>query len=536
MPGVLGVLGPSFFVEGDADGDGDGDGAGDGGVLAPAGLLGPGGLLPGVVLGVVLGVLAGDCCAGRVGVAVVACWLEVGCCWPGRSLVFGVPAVFGVLGVPGVLGALGVEGAVVLGELDGFDVPGELPWLEDGVDGCVPGVVVLPGVVFGVVAGPGAEFVLVPGVRPSAALGVLVLGVLVLGVLELGVLVLGVLVPGVADAGVLVAGELCWGTDGRPPGVVEPLSLGVVRGVEAGPEDEGLGDEGGPPADGVDVPGAVDGVPRGALDAEGLGLVAVPPPEGVPPEFVLVRAPASPPVDGAVGEVGMELPPSPRGADVAGSEVVGGGAELVCVGALAARLSTCAPTDPPLFVDGELVEGEGLGADCALGEVMPPGLELPPLGVVPPGLPPLSEALGDGEGLGEGLLFGAGSSKSLRPGLSLREGALYWLGPVFGVLLLPPESELGPGPTFGPEGLSPLLSAETVLPTFGPPLLAVEFEPELEFDEELELEFESDVELEPESFPVLELLPVLESLPVFEFEPGSPFGREELLPSGPLFA
>ncbi|WP_223178709.1 hypothetical protein [Streptomyces boluensis] len=340
--------------------------------------------------------------------------------------------------------------------------------------------------------------------------------------------------------------------DGRPLGVPEelPLSLGVVlRGVDAGPEEVGLGEEGGPLADGVDVPGVVDGALRGGAEDELVGLVGVPdPPEdGVPPEFVPGRAPASPPVDEGAGELGMPPPPplSPRGVDVEGSEVVGAGAELVCVGEEAARLSTCVPMLPPSPVEGELLDGAGLGdADCGLGEVTPPGLELPPLGVEPPGLPPLSEALGEGleDGLGEELL-GPGSSKSLRPGLSLRVGAVYWLGPESGLLLLPPESELGPGPVFGPEGESPPLSEETVLPTFGPELLDEEFEfefddeseefefeleSELELELELELEFESEdeFELDPESLPVLELLPGPESLPE----------GEELLPSGPLLA
>lgn len=471
-----------------------------------------------------------------------------------------------------MLGVLFVLGVVVAGPGCAVVTPGWFVVLDafevDGVVDGVPGVVA-PGVVLGVDAGLWAEFVLVPGVRLSVAPGELEPGVLPPGVLELGLLAPGVLAPGPLDPGVLepgvlddgvpelgvpddgpplrvfVPGELCCGTDGRLPGPPAPPSLGVVRGVDAGVDEVGPTDEGGPLADGVDWPGVVDGVLRGGADDDVVGLlgVPVPPDDDVPPEFGPVRVAVSPPVDAGAGELGMAPPLSPRGADVEGSEVVVG-AELVCVGADAARLSTWVPMEPPP-VDDEPLVGAGPGADCGCGEVTPPGPELPPLGAEPPGLPPLSVALGDGvgEGLAEGLddwlLLGPESSKSLRPGLSLRDGEAYELGLESGELLLP-ESGLGPELPDGEfdEELEPELEPELES--------ELELEPEFELDDESGLDesdpdefdpdefelFELDEESEPESLPVPESPAVPESLPVLEL----PADEDEPSLSGPLFA
>ncbi|MDI3390509.1 hypothetical protein QIS99_30585 [Streptomyces sp. B-S-A8] len=140
------------------------------------------------------------------------------------------------------------------------------------------------------------------------------------------------------------------------------LSLGVVRGVEAGPEEEGFGDEGGPPGDGFE-PGVDDGLLRGGAEEDGFGPLGVPPPaeDGDPPVLVDPRAPVSP-VDGAVGEVGI-APPSPRGAVFDVSEIVGVGAELVCVGVGEARLSIWVPMPGPFGDDPFSFDGAGVGAD-----------------------------------------------------------------------------------------------------------------------------------------------------------------------------
>ncbi|MFM9373749.1 hypothetical protein ACIDOF_37050, partial [Streptomyces sp. Da 82-17] len=294
--------------------------------------------------------------------------------------------------------------------------------------------------------------------------------------------------------GATCTGPPCCGTEGRPPGVLPAPSPGFGRGVEAGPGFEGLGDDGGGPPG--DVPGVPDGLLRGGAEDDGFGLVAVPPPEFEPPWLDgLLRGPGSF-WDGEFGDVGMAWLPSPRGGEL--SELVGGGAELVTVGADAARLSTCVPIPLPSLVDGVVLDGEGLGADVGLGEVMPPGLEFPPFGddVLP--LSELDEGVFDGE-----LSEPESSLKSPSDGPSELRGG---------------ESELGESPRSGPEGPSLPMSAETVLLTLGPSLFD-----ESEFEESESEVGESDVG-PPDSSAA-------------DWGAASVPGREELpSPSGPLFA
>ncbi|MDI3390508.1 hypothetical protein QIS99_30580 [Streptomyces sp. B-S-A8] len=158
-----------------------------------------------------------------------------------------------------------------------------------------------------------------------------------------------------------------------------------------------------------------------------------------------------------------------------------------------------------------------------MGDEMPPGPEVPPpLGVLLPpglpeeGLPPLPVLPGEGES-------GEGESKSGSVGPSARGvGVGVLLGPG---LLLPPESVLGPSPTEGVDGLSPPMSAETVLLTLGPELVEEfefefdAFEDELESDDEEldefdELEDESDPDPDPDDS---DPLPESENLSPFPF-------------------
>ncbi|MET9832359.1 hypothetical protein ABZ078_24365 [Streptomyces sp. NPDC006385] len=137
----------------------------------------------------------------------------------------------------------------------------------------------------------------------------------------------------------------------------------------------------------------------------GFGLVA----DEVPPEplgALCVPGAAPPPVEGAVGEVGMAEPPSVRPPVPPGEwSAVGVGAALDCVGALAARPSIWVPIEPPPGEDDVPPDDAGVGADCAVGEDRPDTGEPPPecegpdvLGVadeplepVPPGEVPAGE-------------------------------------------------------------------------------------------------------------------------------------------------
>ncbi|OEJ57499.1 hypothetical protein BGM19_05445 [Streptomyces agglomeratus] len=292
-----------------------------------------------------------------------------GCLGSWAGVVDPGPGVLGVVepvfvfvfapGVPGVLGVLGVLGfGVRLGAVPGVGWFGFGVRLSPapGVGWCAPGVRVLapPGVLpLGLVTGPGVG----PGTRPS-----------------------------VDGAGVLRGG-------------VE----GVGLGVEAGPV---------PVPVGLGMPGVLDGV-LGVLCA-GLGLVGLVL-DGVLPGVVLVpvRAPVPPSaVEGEVGEVGIEELPSGRGpAVVEESAVVGAGAALDWVGMLAARLSIDVLIEPPPLVDEGVLPPVGVGADCGLGEVRPPGEDEPARLSPALGVLLLVSAVGAGDGAGDELL-GVGSSKS----------------------------------------------------------------------------------------------------------------------------
>ncbi|MDC0772184.1 hypothetical protein [Streptomyces sp. HD] len=253
---------------------------------------------------------------------------ELGVPLPGVELRSGPPPVDGDGDVVGVL----VEGDAVLGGADwegfwfGLVVPGFWPgvWvrlppvesvpLRGGVrsPGDVPGVfrevvpsfgVVVPGVLRGVVPSPGVAVpgvlrggVRSPGVVPGVFRGVLPSPGVVLPGRWAGIRPSGVpCVPGVRPSPVP-------GT--RPSGV----EAGVLRGVVG---DVGLGVEAGP----VPVAEGVPGVPAEGFLAGpelGFGLVA----DGVPapPEVPGLWCPpgVGPPVEGAVGDVGMPPPPSER--------------------------------------------------------------------------------------------------------------------------------------------------------------------------------------------------------------------------------
>ncbi|WP_344179041.1 hypothetical protein [Streptomyces albidochromogenes] len=264
---------------------------------------------------------------------------------------------------------------------DGVRLPSELGVLWFGVR-----LLSLPGVLwFGVRPSPATGGA--PGVRVFAPPGVFPLGL--------------VTAPGVA------------------PGARPSVDGAGVRG---GVDGVGLGVEAGPVPVGLGVPGVAEGVLGGPW--EGLGLVGLVL-DGEPPGvvFVPVRAPAPPSaaVDGGVGEVGMDELPSGRGpAEVDGSAVVGVGAALDWVGMLAARLSMLVLIEPPLLVEEGVLPPVGVGADCGLGAVRPPGEDEPPrlspeLGVL---LPVSADGEGDGDEDGPP---GEGSSKSDSVG---REGEL----------------------------------------------------------------------------------------------------------------
>ncbi|MET9966851.1 hypothetical protein ABZZ80_13280 [Streptomyces sp. NPDC006356] len=336
-------------------------------------------------------------------------------------------------------------------------------------------------------------------------------------------------VPGVRPSEPDVRGSgVC---DGVVRGVVE----GVVElGVEAGPD---------PVADAV-VPGVEAGVLRGVTGDVGLGVEAGPVPEGVPgvpaegflagPElgFGLVadevpappEAPgpwcppgAAPPVEGAVGDVGMpEPPPSDRPPEPAGDEsAVGVGAALDCVGALAASPSIWVPMEPPPGEE-DVPPDDGapdVGADCALGDDRPDTGEPPPECEGPDVLGVLDDPL-ESEPLDEGLP-GEGSSKSDRDELDGDcVGLEYGLSEEdeFPESTPEPEPESGPAPMLGAGMSFPPVSAEMPLPMFAPGMPLPERVDEEESDPD-ELESEDEESEEEESDEEESELPGPESLP-----------------------
>ncbi|MBK3647431.1 hypothetical protein [Streptomyces sp. MBT33] len=234
--------------------------------------------------------------------------------------------------------------------------PGRVPLVSrevvpsPGVDvrGVVPSPGLVPGVVRGVVPSPG---VVLPGVRW-------------LGIRPSGVL------PGVRPSGVPdVRPSPAPGTrpspvpetrtpappPARPSAVADAdadadaVGVGVLRGAV---DDVGLGVEAGPDPVADAVADAVAEVGLTALEL-GVGLLGLEPDDAVPPDEVPPCCepppPTPPPVDGATGDVGIDEPPSGRPPPEDGSLDVGAdvGAALVCVGALAARLSTFVLMPPP---------------------------------------------------------------------------------------------------------------------------------------------------------------------------------------------
>ncbi|MFJ8538596.1 hypothetical protein [Streptomyces sp. NPDC093591] len=269
------------------------------------------------------------------------------------------------------------------------------------------------------------------------------------------------------------------------------------------------------------VAGGVPGVPAAGFLAGpelGFGLVVV----GLPPEAPGLWCPppgAAPPVEGVVGDVGMAEPPSERPPELEGdgSAVVGVGAVLDCVGALAARPSIWVPIEPPPGGDDVLPDDEGVGVDCAVGDDSPETGEPPPVCEGPDVLGVLEEPL-ESEPLDEGPP-GVGSSKSDRDGPVDGVGLEYG---VSGEDVFPesdpgppePEPESGPGPTFGAPMSLPPVSADMPLPMFAPGMLplpvrveVLESDPDEVESEDEELEEESEDEEESE-LPGPELLPV----------------------------
>ncbi|WP_159039091.1 hypothetical protein [Streptomyces sp. JHA19] len=399
---------------------------------------------------------------------------------PGVSERGGVrsPRSFGV--VPGVLREVALSFGVVLGV-----VRGVVPSFGVGVPGRGRGVLPSPAVV-GLARGevrsagdvPGVFRGVVPaspvGVPPGRCAGIRLSGV-----------------PGVRLSP--VAGV-------RPSGV----GAGVLRGTVG---DVGRGVEAGP----VPAAGAVPGVPEEGFLAGpelGCGLVADGlPPDGAPlwlvPGAVAVAA-------AAVGDVGMPEPPSERPPEPLGeaSLVVGVGAALDCVGAVAARLSTWVPIEPPEGVEDVPGDDVCVGVDCGDGDDRPDTEGPPPLWEGPGALGEPVELVGLSEPLGE-RPPGDGSSKSDRDeSVGDCVGLEYGVSEEDGLLesVPGPEPESGPGPRFGPPMSLPPVSADMPLPMFVPgrllPLLErvdVEESEPFELDESLPLEFELELEDDEES-------------------------------------
>lgn len=442
---------------------------------------------------------------------------ELGVPLPGVELRSGPPPVDGDGDGVGVL----VEGDAALGGVDweGF-------WFGLVVLGFWPGVWVRlppvesvllrggvrsPGVVPGLVRGPVPSFgVAVPGLLRGGVRSPGVVPGVFRGVLPSP----GVVVPG-RWAGIRPSGVPCEPgvrpspTPGTRPSGVE---AGVLRGVVG---DVGLGVEAGP----VPVAEGVPGVPEEGFLAGpelGFGLVA----DGVPapPEDPGVWCPpgAGPPVEGAVGDVCMPPPPSERPPELAGegSAVVGVGAALDCVGALAARLSIWVPSEPPPGEDdGPPDDADpGAGVDCGLGDDSPDTGEPPPecegpdvLGVLDEPLDseplesePLDEGLPD-KGLSDDGPPEEGSSKSDRDGPAEGVGLEYGLSEEDGFPESEPgpEPESGPGPILGAGMSAPPVSADMPLPMLAPGMLPLPERVELEESDPDELESEDD-ELEDE--------------------------------------
>ncbi|MEU8992922.1 hypothetical protein AB0C98_42200 [Streptomyces sp. NPDC048558] len=303
----------------------------------------------------------------------------------------------------------------------------------------------------------------------------------------------------------------------------------------------GLGVEAGP----VPVADGVPGVPaEGFLAGAELefGLVA----DGVlvPPEAPGLCCPpgVAPPVEGAVGDVGMAEPPSERPPEPEGDEsAAGAGAALDWVGAVAARPSIWVPIEP-LPGEEDVPPDDAApdeGVDWGLGDDRPDTPEPPPEWEGPAVLGAPAEPLEPGEL--DDAPPGEGSSKSDRDDPDgATDGLEYGVSEEDGFgpepeLESDPEPESGPGPTFGPPMSLPPVSADIPLPMFVPgplPLLErddVEESDESDDPDDPESEEELELELElPEPESPLPLLPSpLPSAPAPLLLPG--------VPDGPLY-
>ncbi|MEV7448414.1 hypothetical protein [Streptomyces nigra] len=441
---------------------------------------------------------------------------------PGVSERGGVrsPRSFGV--VPGVLREVVVSPGVVPGVLrDVVPLPGVVP---GRFRGDVPSLGVVPalfrevalsfGVVPGVFRGVVPSFgVGVPGrgrgVLPSPAVVGLVRGEVrsagdVPGVFRGVVPASPVGVPPGRWAGIRLSGvpgvRLSPVAGVRPSGV----GAGVLRGTVG---DVGRGVEAGP----VPAAGAVPGVPEEGFLAGpelGCGLVVDGLPPDGPPLWLVPGAVAV--AAAAVGDVGMPEPPSERPPEPLGeaSLVVGVGAALDCVGAVAARLSTWVPIEPPEDVEDVPGYEVCVGVDCGDGDDRPDTEGPPPLWEGPGALGEPVELVGLSEPLGE-RPPGDGSSKSDRDeSVGDCVGLEYGVSEEDGLLesVPGPEPESGPGPRFGPPMSLPPVSADMPLPMFVPgrllPLLErvdVEESEPFELDESLPLVFELELEEDGES-------------------------------------
>ncbi|MCL6672702.1 hypothetical protein [Streptomyces panaciradicis] len=460
---------------------------------------------------------------------------------------------------------LPVDGDVVRGEEDGpgFDVFGLVfVELELGVVvrvlpvGSVPvrGVVRSPGVEFAgllreVVPSPGVLRDVVPspgvdvrGVVPSPGLvpGVVLRGavpspgVVLPGVRWLGIRPSGVL-PGVRPSPAPDTRSPAPPPEARPSAVADAdadadaVGVGVLRGAV---DDVGLGVEAGPDPVAVAVPDALAEAVLAAPEL-GVGLLGLEPDDVVPPdELPTCGEPPPltlPPVDGATGDVGIDEPPSGRPPPADGSLDVGVdvGAALVCVGALAARLSTfvlmpppCPPVDGVADVppdDAEAATVCGVGDDRPETDEPPPEWEGPetfgPSDEPPESAPPEDELLGEG----------SSKSDSVGPAWDTVGRAAPESAPDPASAPDPesdPESEPGPEPTSGAPMVLPPVSAD-----IPPPMFAPESWPprvDAEESEPSECDPEPDEESEPPSLPE-------------PSEPPEPLDPSELVdPSDPL--
>ncbi|RDS62759.1 hypothetical protein DWC19_25280 [Streptomyces sp. M7] len=399
---------------------------------------------------------------------------------PGVSVRGGVrsPRSLGV--VPGLFREVALSFGVVLGVVR--DV---VPSLGVGVPGRGRGVlpsVAVVGLVRGEVRSAGGVPGVFRGVVPASPVGVppgRCAGIRLSGVPGVRLSV----VPGVRPSGV-------------GAGVLRGTVGDVGRGVEAGP---------------VPAAGAVPGVPEEGFLAGpelGCGLVADGLPPDGPPLWLVPGAVAV--AAAAVGDVGMPEPPSERPPEPLGeaSLVVGVGAALDCVGAVAARLSTWVPIEPPEGVEDVPGDDVCVGADCGDGDDRPDTEGPPPLWEGPGVLGEPVELVGLSEPLGE-RPPGDGSSKSDRDeSVGDCVGLEYGVSEEVGLLesVPGPEPESGPGPRFGPPMSLPPVSADMPLPMFVPgrllPLLErvdVEESEPFELDESLPLVFELELEEDGES-------------------------------------